>query len=97
MRELLLVGLLLAAIPIAGQTSAEVVEDPGLIITSESSLVIVPLHVYKGKKSVGGLGKEAFELLENGVAKDIAFVEGPGSGQWHSVACCAGGSPERVM
>ena len=78
---LLLVGVLLTAIPIAGQTSDVVEEDPGLIITTESSLVIVPLHVYKGKKSVDGLGKEAFELLENGVAKDIAFVEGPGSGR----------------
>ena len=78
---LLLVGLLLTAIPIVGQTSEVVEEDPGLIITTESSLVIVPLHVYKGKKSVNGLGKEAFELLENGMAQDIAFVEGPGSGR----------------
>ena len=77
---LLLAGLLLAAIPVAGQTSDAVEEDPGLIITTESSLVMVPLHVYNGKKSVDGLGEEAFELLENGVAKDIAFVEGPGSG-----------------
>ena len=81
MLALVLVGILLAAIPIAGQTSDVVEEDPGLIITTESSLVIVPLHVYKGKKSVNGLGKEAFELLENGMAKDIAFVEGPGSGR----------------
>lgn len=81
MSVLLLVGLLLTAIPVAGQTSEVVEEDPGLIITTESSLVIVPLHVYRGKKSVNGLGTEAFELLENGVAQDIAFVEGPGSGR----------------
>ncbi len=77
----LLAGLLLAAIPAAGQTSDGVEEDPGLIITTESSLVIVPLHVYKGKKPVEGLGKEAFELLENGAVQNIAFAEGPGSGR----------------
>ena len=81
MYKLVLAGLLLAATPIAGQTSDVVEEDAGLIITTESSLVIVPLHVYRGKKSVNGLGKEAFDLLENGVPKDIAFVEGPGSGR----------------
>ena len=81
MHKLLPVGLLLAAIPIAGQTPDGVVEDPGLIITTESSLVIVPLHVYKGKKSVNGLGKEAFELLEDGAVQNIAFAEGPGSGR----------------
>lgn len=56
-------------------------EPPGesgdFIITAESNLVIVPLHVYKKKRSVNGLGPEAFELLEDGVAQDIAFVEGP--------------------
>ena len=77
----LLVGLLLTAVPISGQTSDGVEEDPGLIITTESSLVIVPLHVYKGKKSVNGLGEEAFELLENGAVQNIAFAEGPGSGR----------------
>ena len=81
MSLLLLVGLLLAAVPITGQTSDGVEEDPGLIITTESSLVIVPLHVYKGKKSVDGLGEEAFELLENGAVQNIAFAEGPGSGR----------------
>ena len=81
MYTLLLVGLLLAAMPIAGQTADGVEEDPGLIITTESSLVIVPLHVYKGKKPVNGLDKEAFELLENGAVQNIAFAEGPGSGR----------------
>ena len=81
MHALLLIALLLAAIPVSGQTSDGVEEDPGLIITTESSLVIVPLHVYKGKKSVNGLGKDAFELLENGAVQNIAFAEGPGSGR----------------
>ena len=81
MHALLLLGLLLAAMPISGQTLDGVEEDPGLIITTESSLVIVPLHVYKGKKSVNGLGKDAFELLEDGAVKNIAFAEGPGSGR----------------
>lgn len=53
------------------------VEGGDLIITAESNLVIVPLHVYKKKRSVNGLGPEAFELLEDGVVQDIAFVEGP--------------------
>ena len=37
----------------------------------------MPLHVFEKKTSIGGLGKEAFELLENGVMRKIAFVEGP--------------------
>ncbi|MCY4594027.1 MAG: VWA domain-containing protein [Bryobacterales bacterium] len=79
--SLLLVGLLFATTPLAGQTTEPPTEDPGLIITTETSLVIVPLYVYKGRNSVVGLGKEAFELLENGVPQDIEFVEGPGSGR----------------
>ncbi len=54
--------------------------DPGLVITTESTLVVVPLHVYKKKKSIDGLGKDAFVLLEDGAEQEIAFVEGPGSG-----------------
>ena len=77
----MIAAFLLSLVPVAGQGSEGIQEDPGLIITTESSLVIVPLHVYKGKKSVDGLGKEAFELLENGVVKDISFVEGPGDGR----------------
>ena len=57
--------------------SEPAVEGGDLIITAESNLVIVPLHVYKKKRSVNGLGPEAFELLEDGVVQDIAFVEGP--------------------
>ena len=53
------------------------VEDGGFIITAESNLVVVPLHVYRKKRSVNGLPKEAFELREDGVLQDIAFVEGP--------------------
>lgn len=78
---LVIAAFLLSLVPAAGQTSEELVEDPGLIITTESNLVIVPLHVYKGKKSVDGLDRGAFELLENGVRKEISFVEGPGSGR----------------
>ena len=39
--------------------------------------MVVPLHVYEGKKSVNGLGPEAFEVREDGVLQSIAFVEGP--------------------
>lgn len=52
-------------------------EDPGLVITAESSLVVVPLHVYRKKTSIDGLTAESFELLENGEPREIAFVEGP--------------------
>lgn len=80
-----LAGFMLASV-LCGQPNAEEapdpVEDPGLIITAESSLVVVPLHVYKKKKAVGGLGVEAFELLEDREVREIAFVEGPpGPGQ----------------
>lgn len=74
-------AFLLAVIPLPGQVAEEPTEDPGLTFTAESNLVIVPLYVYKGRRSVGGLGKEAFELLENGAPQDIAVVEGPGSGR----------------
>ncbi len=65
---------------LAGQSvapSEDVVEDSGLIIATESNLAVVPLHVYKKKGSIGGLGVESFELLEDGVKQKIAFVEGP--------------------
>ena len=77
----LIVGFLLAA-PFLfaqapeGETLGEI-ENTGLIITAESTLVVVPLHVYKKKTSIGGLGEEAFELLEDGEVQEIAFVEGP--------------------
>ncbi len=75
-------GLLLAAAavgqtPGGGQAPDPVEEDPGLIISVESKLVVVPLHVYRKNNSVGGLDADAFELLEDGVAQNIAFVEGP--------------------
>ena len=81
-----IVGLLLATVPLLAQSPEPgplgEVEETGLIITAESSLVVVPLHVYKKKTSVGGLGLEAFELLEDGEVREIAFVEGPpGAGQ----------------
>ena len=60
-----------------GQTRQEPEENPGFIITAETNLVVVPLHVYEGKKSVNGLGPEAFEVREDGVLQSIAFVEGP--------------------
>ncbi len=48
-----------------------------MIITTESNLVVVPLHVYKNKNSVSGLVAQAFEVLEDGVTPTIAFVEDP--------------------
>ena len=73
----LLLGILLVAPLLRGQAPEQPVEDPGLIITAESNLVVVPLHVYQRKSSVNGLGAEAFELREDGVLQNIAFVEGP--------------------
>lgn len=74
--QLLLVLLATAALAVAQAPEGED-EGPGLIITAESNLVVVPLHVYHRKSSVNGLGPEAFELLEDGVTQNIAFVEGP--------------------
>lgn len=52
--------------------------DPGLKIRVESNLVLVPLHVSKGRTAVTGLGPEDFELFEDGVRQKVAFVDGPG-------------------
>ena len=69
---------ILVALPFAvAQEPAGEGDDPGLIITAETNLVVVPLHVYQKKSSVNGLGREAFELFEDGVPQNIAFVEGP--------------------
>lgn len=67
----------LFAVVIPAQETSEPLEDTGLIITTEAKLVLVPLHVYQKKNSVGGLGPEAFELSEDGTTQKIAFVEGP--------------------
>lgn len=75
----IVLGILLAASIVVGQENDKPVEDQGLIITAESNLVIVPLHVYQKKTSVNGLGAEGFELREDGVLQNIAFVEGPPS------------------
>ncbi len=82
MRVLLGIAPLLALALVAfgaasAQQSEPPVEDTGLIITTESNLVVTPLHVYQRKKSVNGLGAEAFEVFEDGVPQNIAFVEGP--------------------
>ncbi len=73
---ILLVVLAIMPFSIA-QTPSEGEDDPGLIITTETNLVVVPLHVYQKKSSVNGLGREAFELYEDGTPQNIAFVEGP--------------------
>ena len=70
-------GVLAIGLLAMAQVSEEPVEDTGFIITTESNLVVVPLHVYQRKKSVNGLSAEAFELREDGVLQNIAFVEGP--------------------
>ena len=77
MRVLVMLGMLLVALPAIAQSPESAVENTGFVITTESNLVIVPLHVYKNRKSVDGLGEESFELLEDGVVQEIAFVEGP--------------------
>ena len=66
-----------AAVGAAQAPDSPAVEESDFVITAESNLVVVPLHVYDRKKSVNGLGSEAFELREDGVLQDIAFVEGP--------------------
>ena len=77
-RALLIVGTLaMAALASAQPAQQEEAEGSDLIIAVESNLVVVPLHVYRKKSSVNGLGREAFELLEDGVPQNIAFVEGP--------------------
>ncbi len=77
-RGLIICGLCtLAAVGAAQAPDAPPVEESDFVITAESNLVVVPLHVYVRKKSVNGLGIEAFELREDGVLQDIAFVEGP--------------------
>ncbi len=79
---LLLLGVIAAAVASPQQAPPEpppAVEDPGLIITAETNLVLLSLHVYQGKKSVANLGPESFEVLEDGVPQQIAFVEGPTS------------------
>jgi len=76
-RGLIICALCLAAAGAAQTPDAPPVEESDFVITTESNLVVVPLHVYDRKKSVNGLGKEAFELREDGVPQEIAFVEGP--------------------
>ena len=77
-RGLIICGLCtVVAIGAAQAPDAPPVEESDLVITAESNLVVVPLHVYDRKKSVNGLGIESFELREDGVLQDIAFVEGP--------------------
>ena len=70
--------VMLAVAPFAAaQAPAGAEDNPGLIIRAETNLVVVPLHVYQKKSSVNGLGREAFQLFEDGVPQEIAFVEGP--------------------
>ena len=76
-RGLIICALCLAAAGAAQTPDAPPVEESDFVITTESNLVVVPLHVYDRKKSVNGLGKEAFELREDCVLQEIAFVEGP--------------------
>ena len=78
MGVLVLLGASVAAVPGLAQTSASALENSSSVIPTEAGLVVVPLHVYKNRKSVGGLGEQAFELAEDGVVQEIAFVDGPG-------------------
>ena len=52
-------------------------EGPSLTIRVESNLVLVPLHVSRRGTAVTGLGPEEFEVFEDGVRQEVAFVEGP--------------------
>lgn len=73
-----LLGVALTAVSAIAQTPESAVEDWDSVLTTEAGLVVIPLHVYKNGKSVGGLGEQAFELVEDGVVQNIAFVDGPG-------------------
>lgn len=80
--QITICGSLLVTALAIGQPADDAVEDTGFVITTESNLVIVPLHVYQKKKSIAGLGAESFELFEDGKPQKIAFVDGPaGPGQ----------------
>ena len=73
-----LLGLALTAVPGIAQISDGALENWGSVLTTEAVLVVGPLHVHKYRKSEGGLDEPAFELVEDGVVQDIAFVDGPG-------------------
>ena len=73
-----LLGVALTAVSAIAQTPESAVEDWDSVLTTEAGLVVIPLHVYKNGKPVGGLGEQAFELVEDGVVQKIAFVDGPG-------------------
>ncbi len=62
---------------VLGKEADETVEDSGFVIRTEANLAVVPLHACRNKSSVNGLGKESFELHEDSVKQNIAFVEGP--------------------
>ncbi len=74
----LAVGLAILAATSAAQLSESTDAAPGLVIKAESNLVLVPLHVSKGRSAVVGLGPEDFEVFEDGIRQEIAFVESPG-------------------
>ena len=73
-----LLGLVLTAVPSIAETSDSALENWGSVLTTEAGPVVVPLHVYKNRKTVGGLGEQAFELAEDGVVQDNAVVDSPG-------------------
>ncbi len=73
----LALAALIFVFPVAGQDAAGEVEDTGFVITTESNLVLVPLHVYQKRRSINGLGAGDFELFEDGQPQSISFVEGP--------------------
>ena len=52
--------------------------DPGFVIRTESTLVLVPFHVVRKKQYVEGLGAQDIQLLEDGAEQRLAIFEGPG-------------------
>ena len=57
-------GVSLTTVALIAQSPASAVEDSGAILTTESSLVIVPLHVYKNRKSVDVKQTVRIDLLD---------------------------------
>lgn len=75
--------LLMAALPAHSQQpgpeasqQAPSETDPGLVIRTETQLVLVPFHVIHKNKYVDDLKPDEIQLLEDGVPQKIAIFEG---------------------
>jgi len=67
---------LLAAGLLSAQQAAQ--EPPSPAFRAESNLVLVPFHASRGNRYVADLKRADVVLLEDGVPRDFAILEGPG-------------------